>query len=204
MKNVEIFNCICFSDMPDEKTIYNNSIMWEYHHKIQEKYMGIKNEIYLKAEKYWKDFFGDSKNILGILLRGTDYKARKPRGHSKPPSLKRAINDTIKMDNKYKYDFIFLATEDNKIRKKFIKNFGEKLKYLLPEKKLSYNYTRMNFLTFNRKVFGNMNFLETYLLSIIILSQCQDIISARTSGASGVFILSKGFRNSLFYYLGEY
>ena len=72
------------------------------------------------------------------------------------------------------------------------------------QKKLSYNYTRMNFLTFNRKVFGNMNFLETYLLSIIILSECQDIISARTSGAAGVFILSKGFRNSLFYYLGEY
>ena len=204
MENVEIFDCICFSDMPDEKTVYNNSIMWEYHHQIQEKYMSIKNEIYLKAKKYWKDFFGDSKNILGILLRGTDYTSRKPRGHSKPPSLKKAINDTIKMDNEYKYDFIFLATEDNKIRKKFIKHFGERLKYLLPEKEVHYNYKRKNFLTFNGNLFGNMNFLEAYLLSIIILSECQDIISARTSGAAGVFILSKGFRNSLFYYLGEY
>ena len=108
------------------------------------------------------------------------------------------------MDNEYKYDFIFLATEDNKIRKKFIKHFGERLKYLLPEKEVHYNYKRKNFLTFNGNVFGNMNFLEAYLLSIIILSECQDIISARTSGAAGVFILSKGFRNSLFYYLGEY
>ena len=49
-----------------------------------------------------------------------------------------------------------------------------------------------------------MNFMKTYVLSIIILSKCEDIISARTSGAAGVFILSKGFRNSLVYYLGEY
>ena len=204
MKNVEVFNCIGFSDMPDEKTIYNNNIMWEYHHKIQEKYMSIKDEIYLEAKKYCKEFFGDSKNILGILLRGTDYISRAPRGHSIPPSLQDAINDTIQMDKKYNYDFIFLATEDNIIRKKFINIFKNKLKYLLPEKKVFYNYKRMNFLTFNDNVFGNMNFQKTYLLNMIILSQCQDIISARTSGAAGAFILSKGFRNSLFYYLGEF
>ena len=51
---------------------------------------------------------GDSKNILGILLRGTDYKARKPKGHSKPPSLKRAINDTINMDNKYFLQVVYI------------------------------------------------------------------------------------------------
>ena len=158
----------------------------------------------MEAKKHWKEFFGDSKNILGILLRGTDYISRAPRGHSIPPSLQDAINDTIQMDKKYNYDFIFLATEDNIIRKKFINIFKNKLKYLLPEKKVFYNYKRMNFLTFNDNVFGNMNFQKTYLLNMIILSQCQDIISARTSGAAGAFILSKGFRHSLFYYLGEF
>ena len=204
MKNVEIFECVCVGDMPDEKTIYNNSIMWDYHHQIQEKYMSIKNEIYFEAENVRKKLFGESDNILGILLRGTDYTTRKPPEHAKPPSTKRAINDAMKMDEQYKYDFIFIATEDNKIRKKFIKTFGEKLKYLLPEKEVNYNYKKGNFLSFNNKVFGNLSFMKTYLLSIIILSKCKDIISARTSGAAGVFILSKGFRNSLVYYLGEY
>ena len=49
-----------------------------------------------------------------------------------------------------------------------------------------------------------MDFLKAYLYSIIILSKCVDIISSRTSGAAGAFILSKGFRNQLVYYLGEY
>ena len=204
MKNVEVFECVCVGDMPDEKTVYNNSIMWDYHHQIQKKYMSIKNEIYEEVEELWGKLFGERKNILGILLRGTDYTARRPPEHAKPPSIKRAINDTLSMDKKYKYDFIFLATEDNKIRKQFIDKFGEKLKYLLPDKKLSYNYERKNFLSFNYNVFGNINFMKTYLISIIILSKCIDIISARTSGAAGVFILSEGFRNSLVYYLGEY
>ena len=203
-KDVKIFECVCVSDMPDEKTVYSNNIMRDYHHQIQEKYMGIKNELLLESEKLWKNLFGESKNILGILLRGTDYTSRRPPGHAKPPSINRAINDTIKMDVKYKYDFIFLATEDYKIRNKFIKKFREKLKYILPEKPVYYNYDRKNFLSFNIKVYGNMNFMKTYVLSIIILSKCEDIISARTSGAAGVFILSKGFRNSLVYYLGEY
>ena len=203
-KDVEIFECVCVGDMPDEKTVYSNKIMWDYHHQIQEKYMSIKNKLLLESEKLWKNLFGDSKNILGILLRGTDYTSRRPPGHAKPPSVNRAINDTIKMDDQYKYDFIFLATEDNKIRNKFIKKFGDKLKYILPEKQVNYNYQRRNFLSFNIKVYGNLSFMKTYILSIIILSKCEDIISARTSGAAGVFILSKGFRNSLVYYLGEY
>ena len=204
MKDVEVFECVCVGDMPDEKTVYNNSIMWDYHHQIQNKYMSIKKEVYLEADKIWKNFFGESKNILGILLRGTDYTSRRPPEHAIPPKTKLALNDTIKMDKKYKYDFIFIATEDNIIRRKFNETFGNRLKYLIPEKQVFYNYKVKNFLTFNYKVFGNMNHMKTYLISIIILSKCQDIISARTSGAAGAFILSNGFRNSKVYYLGEY
>ena len=204
MKNVEIHECECVCDMPDEKTVYSNNIMWNYHHQIQEKYMSVKNEIYEEAENIWKNLFGDTKNVLGILLRGTDYTAIKPNEHAIPPTTQRAINDTINMNKQYKYDFIFLGTEDNKIRDKFIKKFGNKLKYLLPEKKVNYNYKNKNFLTFNYKVYGNLDFMKTYLLSVVILSKCVDIISARTSGAAGVFILSKGYRNQLVYYLGEY
>ena len=40
--------------------------------------------------------------------------------------------------------------------------------------------------------------------NLIILSKCIDFISTRTSGAIGVFILSKGFRNYNVYNLGYY
>ena len=203
MKNIQISECQCVCDMPDEKTVYSNNIMWDYHHQIQEKYMSVKKNIYKEVDNIWQDLFGNSKNVLGILIRGTDYRANEPHGHSVHPSFKIVINDTITMNKKYNYDFIFLATEDNKIRNAFIKKFGDKLKYLIPKKKVYYS-AGDGFLTYNRNVFGNMDFLKTYLYSIIILSKCVDIISSRTSGAAGAFILSKGFRNQLVYYLGEY
>ena len=46
--------------------------------------------------------------------------------------------------------------------------------------------------------------MKIYLINIIILSRCIDIITARTNGSIGLFIFSNGFRNSLIYYLGQY
>ena len=46
--------------------------------------------------------------------------------------------------------------------------------------------------------------MKNYLINIIILSKCLDIITSRTSGSSGVFVLTKGFRHSKVYFLGTY
>ena len=201
MKDVEIFECECVLDMPDEKTVYSKPIMLNYHHIIQEKYMSVNRNILKEAKKIWYKLFRHSKNVLGIFVRGTDYSSLQPGGHSRQPSIDIIINDTITMDKQNKYDYIFLGTEDDEIRNAFIKKFGKKLKYLVPKDKLVYN---SGYLTYSKNVFGNMDFSKTYLLSIVILSKCIDIISSRTSGAAGVFIISNGFRNKLVYYLGEY
>ena len=201
MKDVEIFECECVLDMPDEKTVYSKPIMLNYHHIIQEKYMSVNRNILKEAKKIWYKLFRHSKNVLGIFVRGTDYSSLQPGGHSRQPSIDIIINDTITMDKQNKYDYIFLGTEDDEIRNAFIKKFGKKLKYLVPKDKLVYD---SGYLTYSKNVFGNMDFSKTYLLSIVILSKCIDIISSRTSGAAGVFIISNGFRNKLVYYLGEY
>ena len=201
MKDVEIFECECVLDMPDEKTVYSKPIMLNYHHIIQEKYMSVNRNILKEAKKIWYKLFRHSKNVLGIFVRGTDYSSLQPGGHSRQPSIDIIINDTITMDKQNKYDYIFLGTEDDEIRNAFIKKFGKKLKYLVPKDKLVYD---SGYLTYSKNVFGNMDFSKTYLLSIVILSKCIDIISSRTSGAAGVFIISNGFRNKLVYYLGDY
>ena len=201
MKDVEIFECECVLDMPDEKTVYSKPIMLNYHHIIQEKYMSVNKNILKEAKKIWYKLFRHSKNVLGIFVRGTDYSSLQPGGHSRQPSIDIIINDTITMDKQNKYDYIFLGTEDDEIRNAFIKKLGKKLKYLVPKDKLVYN---SGYLTYSKNVFGNMDFSKTYLLSIVILSKCIDIISSRTSGAAGVFIISNGFRNKLVYYLGDY
>ena len=56
----------------------------------------------------------------------------------------------------------------------------------------------------DKNINGNLKYMKIYLFNIIILSKCIDIISARTSGSMGIFILSNGFRNAKVYYLGTY
>ena len=46
--------------------------------------------------------------------------------------------------------------------------------------------------------------MKNYLINILILSGCLDILSAKTNGAIGAFIFSKGFRYSKGYDFGIY
>lgn len=175
-----------------------------YWHNMANKYIPIKNEIIKQSYIIIKELFKESRNVLGVLLRGTDYIARKPPTHPIPPETKDVIKDVKLLDYKNKYDWIFLATEDQNIRQEFIGAIGIKVKFLLNKFEISYNYTTKEYLSNNINYKMNREFNKNYLLNIIILSKCLDFISARTSGAIGVFILTEGFRNYNVYNLGYY
>lgn len=125
----------------------------------------------------------------------------KPKNHSIPPTSSMVIKDLKEFYLKNKYDYFFISTEDDLIREQFIKEFNSKLKFLI-SKKINYDYKSKNYLYLNQNI--DLKFIKIYLLNMIILSKCIDIITARTSGALGVFILSNGFRNSKIYNLGYY
>ena len=137
-------------------------------------------------------------------MRGTDYIAMKPKKHCIPPKIETMIEDIKDMDKKYNYDWIFITTEDDIIRKKLINAFFNKVKYLKSKIFFKYNYKKRNFIVFNENIKINYNYMKFYLINIIILSQSTDIICARTCGSEGAFILSNGFRNNKVYFLGEY
>lgn len=113
------------------------------------------------------------------------------------------IKDIKKINMENNYDWFFISTEDDLIREKFIKEFGYKLKYLI-YKKINYNYGKKQYLGYDENIKGNIKFIKIYLINMIILSKCIDIITAITSGAVGVFIFSNGFRYSKVYNLGSY
>ena len=52
--------------------------------------------------------------------------------------------------------------------------------------------------------FIHLRYIKNYLLNIIILSKCLDFVSSKGSGATGVFILTNGFRHIKIYDLGLY
>lgn len=202
-KNIIYFECNNYKK-PNKYNIYINKVLMDFWHNLAYKYISIKKEIIKEAESKRDNLFKGSNNVLGVLMRGTDYIAKMPKNHCIPPNIAIAFKDIKLFNNKNKYDFIFLATEDDIIRNKFIKEFGQKLKYLKPELNIEYNFEKKRNLAFNKNIIGNHNFMKMYLINIIILSKCIDIICARTGGSIGAFVLTKGFRNTKVYYLGEY
>ena len=205
VKKVKYYECnLPPSKRPNSYSIFINDIQRYFWNNIAKNYMPVKKEIINDANKIRIKLLKSSRNVLGVLIRGTDYLAMRPKNHPKQPDSKLVIRDIKIMKKNNKYEYIFLATEDDIIRSIFIKQFGDILKFIKPIIKIEYNYKNKNFLAFNRNIRGNIKYLKNYLLSIIILSQCIDIICSRTSGSIGVFILTKGFRNKKIYYLGNY
>lgn len=202
-RNIKYFECRGNTKRPNMDIFINKEFM-NYWHIMANKYIPINNEIIIESNKIIKKLFKESKNVLGVLLRGTDYIAVKPHGHPIPPKAEVAIKDVKLLDNKNKYDWIFLATEDNIIRKKFIRAIGIKVKCLLEKREIFYNYNKRQFLAYSIDFKRNIDFNKIYLLNIIILSKCLDLVAARTSGTIGIFILTEGFRNYKVYNLGNY
>lgn len=181
--------------------IFLNETLINYWHIIATNYIPIKKEIYRESLKIMNILFKRSDNILGILIRGTDYLAKKPKKHPITPDSNIVIDDVKMMDKINNYDYYFIATEDDIIRNKFIDEFGKKLKFI-KQKKMKYR--KKYYLSYYKSFRGNIENIKIYLLNIIILSKCLDIIASRTSGSIIAFIFSNGFRNSKIYFLGEY
>ena len=79
------------------------------------------------------------------------------------------------------------------------------MKYLETNLSFGYDYKCGKArLAYNKNINGNINFMKNYLINIIILSKCIDIICGRTNGSVMAFIITKGFRNIKAYNLGSY
>ena len=188
---------------PKYDIVYNKFALY-FWHVFSKKYMPIKIEIINEAIKIKKKLFNLSNNILGILVRGTDYLFLKPKEHPIQPELDLIYKDIKKYNKKYNYDFFFLTTEDNSIRTKFINEFGNKIKFYKKYQNFNFNISEKKKLCYFKGITGNFLFMKTYLINIIILIKCIDIITSMTSGTIGAFILSEGFRNKIVYNLGLY
>ena len=152
-----------------------------------------------KANIIIKELLNNSKNLLGILIRRTDFISSKQKLHPIPPKSEIVIRDIKEMDKKNNYKFLFIATEEDWIREKFKNEFGNKIKFLQYKKKINWNYNSNTFLGQNSLVIGNKEFTEIYILNIIILSKCLDIIGGLCNGLFGAFVISNGFRNTKIY-----
>lgn len=197
-QKLEYEECENNNMVPNQNKIYYNKYTIEFYHNFAYKFLPIKLEILKEAYIIKLRLFRNSNNILGVLTKGSNATSLESEDVPNPPKTEIMIKDVIKIDDKNKYDYIFLVTQDKIIRNKFIKKFGEKLKYLEPENKIEYNDNGNESLSENKNTKG-FKYQKFHLINIIILSKCLDIISPKSYDAAAAFILSEGFRNSYLY-----
>ena len=145
-ENIEYIRCDGISPQPTDDII-TDKIKIDFWHNFAKKFMPIKNSIIELSNRIMKKLFKNSNNILGVLIRGTDYISLKPKMHPIQPTIDMVISDVRQMDIKNNYDYIFFTTEDEKIRKKFKLKFSNKIKQL-NSFAINYNYSSGNFINY--------------------------------------------------------
>lgn len=154
-----------------------------------------KTDEYLQKEE--KNIFKPNQRVIGVLCRGTDYTANKPKGHPVQPKVEKVIElAKIKM-KEYDCPYIYLATEEKRIEEKFEEEFPGKI---LTNKRNYYdefynirktkgNQARISLVNFERENDSYYKSLE-YISSINLLSKCNLLIGGSTGGTRMALVLN--------------
>lgn len=134
--------------------------------------------------------FRDTNRILGVLCRGTDYTAIRPYNHPVQPTPEEVICRARERMELYHLEKIYLATEDEQIRKRFMTEFGE---CVFDTQELYYDQVQDELLTQinrERQVDTHQKNME-YLTALALLGKCPYFLGGRTSGTVVSMLLSE-------------
>ena len=157
-------------------------------------------------EKQYDEIIKGENDILGVLVRGTDYSIRKTKGEQIQPNPA-AVIKKVKLFLKKHSDIkkIYIATEDDSIYQMFKKEFGE---MLIDNNQYRYTYDKNNkpYLAEIVTTRQNHNYqlAREYLSSLYILSKCKYFIGGRCAGTKIAWILSDGWDDVYIWDLGIY
>lgn len=152
------------------------------------------DEIYSKT-------IGTETEVLGIILRGTDYTSLRPPLHKIQPDIKDVIKKAKELYKRFHYKKIWVSTEDEDVYQIFKKEFSniliDNFQYKYKSRK---NLGIAEYPHEDRKE-HYYNLSREYLTSMYILSKCKYLIGGWCGGTLGVFNLSRGFDNQSYVYL---
>lgn len=174
-----------------------NQYLDEYH-----KYLRFTPEIKRYLNKELKLLFGDEHDILGIIVRGTDFIETKPKGHAIQPTAEQIIEKVKELQEKLHFKKIYLATEDANIYDKIKTAFGN---MVIDNNQYMYRSVGGKWIAdvpCDRKDhFYNLG--KEYIRSIYLLSQCKYLIGGRANGTVAVWIMTNGFKTFDYVYLWD-
>ena len=155
----------------------------------------VRNE---KERLGWK-----KKRILGVLMRGTDFKSC-PSRHPVTHPVNDVINDVWRKIESKCYDLVYLATEDGEFLKIFSERMGNKLIYSEQYRTDRYDMPLMK-IKFPRENDGYLRGLE-YCAVIEMLSICDGIVAnCMCGGTMAALVRNQGkYKDILVYDDGFY
>lgn len=171
---------------------------WSYYY---EKYIHLNEETKEYIQRMYEKIIGTEDVVLGILARGTDYKA-KPALHPIQPDPDTIIADAKNLMGAGAYNKIFLATEDKEIYQKFEKEFGNKLLSIeCPRYSGTSRITQRNNCREKDKYIQGLDYLTT----IYVLAKCDALLAGNTNGSIAAGLINAGkYKYVHIYSLGYY
>ncbi len=168
--------------------------------------------------EYWEEeyrrVFGveeKAKRVLGVLCRGTDYVATKPKGHPIQPKVEDVIELVKRKNEELQCEYIYLATEEEAIYKKFEAAFPGKI--LINKRKYFDSYYTLqaddvskviSSVHFDREDDNYLKALE-YFSSLNLLSKCSALIAGSCGGSRAALYMNNGKHEySYLFNLGVY
>lgn len=174
---------------------------------------------FVKLNQKTKEYFDNEynniikdKRVLGVLCRGTDYTANKPKGHPVQPPIKDVISLVEKKLLDLKCEWIYLATEEKKIAEQFERAFPKKI--LINKRKYFDEFheirnkqgeeARISWVHFDRENDNYYKSLE-YFSSINLLSKCTALIAGNCGGSrTALYLNDNKYEYSYLFDLGIY
>ncbi|MBR3623285.1 MAG: hypothetical protein IKN43_08070 [Selenomonadaceae bacterium] len=167
--------------------------------------LDLREDVEKHIENIRRSLFNAGDNVIGVLLRGTDYISRKLYNHAIQPPIELAMTTVYQKAKEWGCNKIFLATEDKSFVEAFKSIFGNQV---VTVPKVYTDFRANNGISHAMYVNDRENdyYLKglEYLTEMVILSKCENVVMGRTSGTAGVNMMSKGFKNKYYFFLGRY
>lgn len=154
----------------------------------------------IAREKVREDGIGE---MIGVLIRGTDYTRLRPEGHPVSPAPEQVAEKLDDFLERYGRRKIFLATEDAEIYDYFKAKYGEMI--YTSDDNLIRNYSGRDYIANEIMAENKYKFGLDYLVKMICLSECKYLIASKTAGTEFARLLNSGrYTDEYVFELGEY
>lgn len=169
----EVYWAEAFCNYKEKNRIFHNYI------RIKPDILEIVDEIGKKIQ---------IENCIGLLIRGTDYAALKPKGHPIQPELLDVMSKLDEFIEKYQAK-CFLVTEDKEIRSRILDKYGNQI-VTIPNDITIDDYQKGKMLGDSIQKENSIAIGKCYLEKIVLLSRCKYLIASKTNGSLMALIMN--------------